>query len=231
MTNVSRQHQTLPNELSLGEVMDSWTNQVGFPVVTVTGNCSAKEIEVRQNSFVQDQMNSSTHWYIPLTYLVGNDSNSSNITTKWMVEEEEALVIRNVSCGHESWLLFNVEVIGWAYLFPKIVKDDTRVLVVGPYRVNYNESNWRLIQNQLETNLTTIPLLNRIQLFSDAFALAKAGNLNYTIPLGLTKYLVHEKSYLPWKAAFRGLGDMDFVISNSRFNDLYLVSSLVLNVK
>lgn len=95
--------------------MESWTNQVGFPVVTVTGNCSADEVEVRQNSFVQDQMNSSTHWYIPLTYLVGNESNSSNITTKWMLDEE-ALVIRNVSCGHDSWLLFNVDVIGCAYL-------------------------------------------------------------------------------------------------------------------
>lgn len=93
--------------------------------------------------------------------------------------------------------------------------------------MNYDESNWRLLQQQLETNLTTIPLLNRVQLLSDAFALAKAGNLNYTIPLGLTKYLVDEKSYLPWEAAFRGLGDMDFVISNSRFNHLYLVSSLV----
>lgn len=206
--------------------MESWTSQVGFPVVTVTANCSADEVEVRQNSFVQDQMNSSTHWYIPLTYMVGNDFNSSNITTKWMLDEE-ALVIRNVSCGQESWLLFNVEVIGCAYLFPKIVKGDTRVSVVGPYRVNYDESNWRLLQKQLETNLTTIPLLNRIQLLSDAFALAKAGNLNYTIPLGLTKYLVNEKSYLPWEAAFRGLGDMDFVISNSRFNDLYLVSILV----
>lgn len=90
--------------------------------------------------------------------------------------------------------------------------------------MNYDEHNWILLQNQLETDLSAIPLLNRVQLLSDAFALAKAGILNYTAPLGLTRYLVREKSYLPWEALFDDLSDMALVISNTRFNYLYLVS-------
>lgn len=35
------------------------------------------------------------------------------------------------------------------------------------------------------------------------------GRLNYTIALDITKYLAHEKDYVPWKAAMNALNFLD----------------------
>lgn len=39
----------------------------------------------------------------------------------------------------------------------------------------------------------------KAQLINDAFALARSGDVNPTLPLQLTKFLAQESEYLPWK--------------------------------
>ena len=77
----------------------------------------------------------------------------------------------------------------------------------GYYRVMYPESNWAALsqalltagQNQLDFPLSSV---DRAGLINDAFSLARAGLLNYTTALDLTRFLVYERDYVVWTAAF-----------------------------
>lgn len=71
--------------------------------------------------------------------------------------------------------------------------------------MNYDNDNWMALIKQLIDDPTTIHVLNRAQLLDDAFNLAKAGYLNYSVFLNLTKYLEKENSTIPWYPAKAGL--------------------------
>jgi aminopeptidase N len=58
--------------------------------------------------------------------------------------------------------------------------------------------NWIALIEQLNRSPADIHVLNRAQLISDSFNLARAGHLNYTVPLLLSKYLRNENSVTPW---------------------------------
>lgn len=78
------------------------------------------------------------------------------------------------------------------------------ISIIGFYRVNYDTENWMALIKQLKETPTDIHVLNRAQLISDSFNLARAGQLNYTIALELTKYLKNEDSTTPWYSAMQG---------------------------
>ena len=77
--------------------------------------------------------------------------------------------------------------------------------ILGYYRVNYDEKNWRLIINQLNEDHNKIHVINRAQLINDALNFASIGLLNYDLALGVTSYLDKETEYFPWYAALNGL--------------------------
>jgi len=70
--------------------------------------------------------------------------------------------------------------------------------------VNYDAANWMALIGQLDESHTDVHVLNRAQLIDDAFALARAGHVNYTVPLRLTKYLAKENDTAPWRTAMKG---------------------------
>jgi hypothetical protein len=74
------------------------------------------------------------------------------------------------------------------------------------YRVLYNEDNYQLLTNYLKSeNHNKIHPLNKAQLLDDSLNLARAGVLNYSIALELTKYLVNETDFIPWLSYFNAL--------------------------
>ena len=99
--------------------------------------------------------------------------------------------------------------------------------IIGYYRVNYDEKNWKLIIKQLNEDHTKIHVINRAQIIDDALNLARVGLLNYELALGVTSYLNSETEYIPWAAALTGLryieemlkrtsGYGDFKVSKTR---------------
>lgn len=166
--------------------MDTWTLQVGFPVVTVHRIYKNNTVFLTQNRFFVEgakETQDNQLWWIPITY-TGKTNDSKTI---WMKAERQ-IILPNVKTGPSDWLLVNVNQTGY-------------------YRVNYDERNWRLLTHQLRKpngHLVFDPK-NRAQMIDDAMNLAAAGYLNYEVALNITRYLVQEKEYLPWKAAFTGL--------------------------
>jgi aminopeptidase N len=72
---------------------------------------------------------------------------------------------------------------------------------IGYYRVNYDLQNWNRLADVLNSDrFSIIEDVNRAQIIDDAFNLARAGYLDYETAFDLSKYLVRETNYLPWKA-------------------------------
>lgn len=81
----------------------------------------------------------------------------------------------------------------------------------GLYRVNYDEKNWKLLQNVLNDpqQYSRIDTMNRVQLLIDTLGLAWIGKIDYQLAFGLVNYLQHETEYLPWKSALSTMYDIN----------------------
>lgn len=87
---------------------------------------------------------------------------------------------------------------------------------VGFYRVNYDERNWRMLQQQLQTDHKLISTANRAQLLDDSLQLSKQGSLNYSVSLNLTKYLkMKERHHVPWASAMHNLNDVALILTST----------------
>ncbi|XP_026675047.1 aminopeptidase N-like, partial [Ceratina calcarata] len=64
-------------------------------------------------------------------------------------------------------------------------------------------------------NNTKIHAVNRAQMIDDAFNLARADRLNYTVALNLTLFLSRETDYVPWQPAFRHLSFLQNLLRTS----------------
>jgi aminopeptidase N len=73
----------------------------------------------------------------------------------------------------------------------------------GFYRVNYvGFNNWNLLIKQLKTDHTKINHISRAQLIDDSFNLGRTRELEQTLFLELSEYLVYETSPLVFTAAY-----------------------------
>lgn len=78
------------------------------------------------------------------------------------------------------------------------------------YRVNYDERNWRMIIDTLNSyeHFGDIHVLNRAQLVDDLLALASTKRQSYELAFRLLEYLPRERELLPWNTAFEVLNKL-----------------------
>ncbi|KAJ0012672.1 hypothetical protein NQD34_017006 [Periophthalmus magnuspinnatus] len=203
-------------DIDIGEMMDRWTLQMGYPVVTISKNQSEQlpthYIIVNQEHFLYGQdprSNNSLQWQVPLTVAVGNASMISTEKLIWINNKTEMHRIGEV---HENtWLLGNINQTGY-------------------FRVNYDLQNWKLLIQQLHSNPQIISIGNRAGLIDDAFNLARAGYIPQNIPLQLIGYLPEESSFLPWHAASRVLYQLDKLLDRTDEYSLFSVNETTLTV-
>lgn len=177
---------------SVRTIMDRWILQMGFPVITVNTSTG----EIYQQHFLLDPTSKPTRpsefnylWIAPIPYL-----KNGNEDHYWLETEKNQSTQFQTSSN--EWLLLNVNVTGY-------------------YQVNYDEENWRKIQNQLQTDLSVIPVINRAQIIHDSFNLANAQKLPITLPLSNTLFLAKEKEYMPWEAALSSLNYFKLMFDRS----------------
>ena len=183
LTNVTSS-SVLDNH-TIKTIMDTWTLQEGYPLLTVTRNGVDNSISLAQRRYLLDPfavnqtsiyVNPFTsfpfQWYIPFNYMTPSDSSS----VYWLTPNQTR-TLANVVQPNE-WIVFNVDEFGF-------------------YRVNYDELNWRLLIDGLKTNHAAFSRVTRAQLIDDAFNLARSGDLNVTFALELSTYLINETDYVP----------------------------------
>ncbi|XP_071187827.1 thyrotropin-releasing hormone-degrading ectoenzyme-like isoform X1 [Salvelinus alpinus] len=202
-------------DINIKEVMDCWTLQMGYPVVTISKNYSLDHsVTITQEHFVYDRdakirdpdlFNRSLQWQIPLTVAVGNSTYKSSEVILWISNKTETHKVGRID--EDMWLLGNINQTGY-------------------FRVNYDLHNWRLLIGQLMTNPEIISVGNRAGLIDDVFNLARAGYLPQNVPLQIICYLPQEREFLPWHAASRSLYQLDKLLD--RTEDYSLFSDYVL---
>uniref|UniRef100_A0A2S2PB91 glutamyl aminopeptidase n=2 Tax=Schizaphis graminum TaxID=13262 RepID=A0A2S2PB91_SCHGA len=164
--------------------IESWTNQPGYPVVNVIRNQNTYTITYKPFSIWPTDNNTSS-WYIGITYTNNLARNFDDLRpVRWIKPYTSVMYLRDSSLC--TWVIFNLQ---WT----------------GFYRVNYDLNNWQQLIKQLNESNTNIHVLNRVQLIDDSFNLARAGMLNYTIPLNLSTYLTKEDDEIPWYTAIECL--------------------------
>ncbi|KAM5176502.1 aminopeptidase N [Callospermophilus lateralis] len=173
----------LPDHVS--NIMDRWILQMGFPVITV----DTSKGEISQEHFLLDPESNVTRpsqfnylWIVPITSI----RNGIEQKTYWLQSVQKAQSEYFRTSSDDEWVLLNLNVTGY-------------------YLVNYDESNWKKIQTQLQTNLSAIPVINRAQVIHDSFNLASAGRIPVTLALDNTLFLIQETEYMPWEAALSSL--------------------------
>lgn len=202
-------------DVNIKEVMDCWTLQMGYPVVTISKNDSMdRRLTITQEHFIYDPesrlrdpdlFNKSFQWHIPLTLAVGNSTSVSLESVLWVSNKTEIHRVGRVE--EDTWLLGNINQTGY-------------------FRVNYDLHNWQLLIGQLMTNPEIISVGNRAGLIDDVFNLARAGYLPQNVPLQMICYLPMERDFLPWHAASRALYQLDKLLD--RTEDYSLFSDYVL---
>ncbi|KAK2581481.1 hypothetical protein KPH14_005147 [Odynerus spinipes] len=188
------------DRISIADIVESWANQVGYPLITVTRNYTGQRTLVTQERFYlnrdKKKINEEGHaWWIPLTFATSSSSIIDFRRTRpklWLSPRDKRTMISNFR--NTDWVLFNVQQIGF-------------------YRVNYDGSNWKMLVDHLRSKeFISIPSVNRAALLDDAFNLARAGYIDYSIPFDLSKYLKTESDYEPWLAAVNNFMFLDRIL-------------------
>ncbi|XP_015186356.1 PREDICTED: endoplasmic reticulum aminopeptidase 2-like [Polistes dominula] len=152
-------------KLSIKTIMKSWTNHAGFPVLHVIRNNHTGFVELMQERFYRMNLNvddkSEELWWIPLTWTIESDQRFDGTLPKaWM--HERRMVINDTGLSeaifNNQWILFNIN-------------------QTGLYRVNYDEENWKLLNNRFDH----LPDRTKLQVLSDAFAMFNKGLLDQAL--------------------------------------------------
>lgn len=191
LTRAAHQDSTLAADVTVKIIMDTWTLQMGYPVVKVTRSVDGTSATVTQERFLlrKDPNSTDTHvyrWWVPLSYTTQATADFSNTApSSWLSKTDSEITMQSLPDSGQ-WVIFNVQETGY-------------------YRVNYDANNWNLLVKQLRDDHTKIHVNNRAQLIDDALNLARAGQLSYSLPLDLAAYLKMETSYTPWATALDNL--------------------------
>ncbi|XP_041356218.1 aminopeptidase N-like [Gigantopelta aegis] len=188
------------HSIDIKKIMDTWTIQMGLPVVMVTRE-SGNRIRLSQQRFLANSNSTDPgnfqspfgyKWEIPFTMTSNHDNDFSKTANDVIWIPQNADVSFDASTllpnggNNDSWLVGNV-------------------MQYGYYRVNYDSSNWRALLKQLNTDHEKIHPLNRAQIINDAWNLAGAGMLPMETAFQTVDYLHKEMNYFARIAAVNQL--------------------------
>ncbi|KAG5672285.1 hypothetical protein PVAND_002422 [Polypedilum vanderplanki] len=206
LTKEAHRSNVLNENMSVKEIMDGWTLQTGLPYLTVTRNYENNEITLEQKRFILIEANSTEAatsndnddkdplWWIPISYTTQAELDFDKThPSQWMQATRKITIEEQLD--ENQWIIFNPQVAHY-------------------YRVNYDSQNWKLITDHLNDpqRYKQIANANRAQLIDDSMNLARADILDYTVAMDMTKYLKHEKDFVPWKTAINNLLYVDSML-------------------
>ncbi|XP_043999504.1 glutamyl aminopeptidase [Gambusia affinis] len=188
------------SNLPVAEVMDTWTKQMGYPVVDVT--ISESNAKLTQKRFLLDPSADPSQPYSPFQY-------KWTIPVKWYSvksnKTEETMF--NKSTAEHAIIDYSPSADGLL----KINNDH-----IGFYRVNHEDSMWTVISQQLQDNHTTFDAADRTSFIDDVFALARADIVDYGNAFNLTKYLSEESEYIVWSRVASSIAYVRDMLSNNK---------------
>eukprot|EP01099_Mayorella_cantabrigiensis_P001470 TRINITY_DN1642_c0_g1_i4.p1 TRINITY_DN1642_c0_g1~~TRINITY_DN1642_c0_g1_i4.p1 ORF type:complete len:423 (+),score=94.72 TRINITY_DN1642_c0_g1_i4:955-2223(+) len=183
---------------TVNELMDTWTKQMGYPIILVTEVTSEKgrKFHIRQQRYFSSGLDAldSTLWQIPLSYV------TPSVPTACTVVKDRENEIYIPDAKKEELIKFNPNTVGF-------------------YRVHYSPD----LLAQLTHSLFSLPTLDRISLETDAFAFAQSGVASTTDYLELLLSYKEEQDYTVWNNISQNLASLGEVFRMSDFYDTHLL--------
>uniref|UniRef100_A0A8B9HSR5 Leucyl-cystinyl aminopeptidase n=2 Tax=Astyanax mexicanus TaxID=7994 RepID=A0A8B9HSR5_ASTMX len=194
--------QVSKQSINVSQMMNTWTVQKGFPLVTV--NRAGKQVKLTQEHFLLNAENATDRshlWHIPLTYVNDTCSTSSGCKQVFLFKNKTATLEVPDSV---KWLKFNY-------------KSD------GFYIVDYGMEGWMKLTEALKTNVNVLPHEDRASLINNLFSLSRKVHFQHYV-LNLFEYLKNETETAPLTEALAQLNHI-FRLLDKR-SELLLVSRM-----
>ncbi|XP_034829877.1 aminopeptidase N-like [Maniola hyperantus] len=194
---LNESNHTIP--WSVEDIMENWTRQGGFPVITVRRLApTAQSISISQQRYLTNPRDvSRTTWHVPINWVLSTNPDFSDTKPLvWLPPTGPALAVDIPALSDVEWFIVNKQQASY-------------------YRVNYDDGNWRALARVLFTSHETIHLLNRAQIVDDVFNMARNGRTSYSNAFEVSRYLVNETDYIAWGSANSAFSYLDVVLSGS----------------
>ncbi|KAK0428404.1 hypothetical protein QR680_010784 [Steinernema hermaphroditum] len=201
--NIIQKHVTLSDDISVADVAEAWTSQIGYPLISV-GLDRGSMVVRNQTKFLllEDERaadNSNTKWPIPIQY---RSDLADQVNLIWLKADQESAIQRigqNV-----KWVVANTGSLGY-------------------YRVLYEKDIYKQLIKQLSTDHEKLSAVDRATILNDAFFFAKSGHLGIETALDLVKYVESntEIERIPWVVIITHLKVIEQMISETPIVDLF----------
>lgn len=168
------------DELDVRAIMDTWTLQEGFPLVTV--EVRGREVRLSQERYLKTDDPSLTEgflWQIPLTYM----TSASNTVHRFLLKTKTDVLYLPEEV---DWVKFNVDMSGY-------------------YMVHYAGEGWNSIIKLLQHNHTALSGNDRASLIHNVFQLVSTKTVRLDTALELSLYLSKETEIM---AVTQGFGEL-----------------------
>ena len=173
---------------SISEMMEEWTLQLGYPIVTMHVHYGDTQIRMvlSQERFLtnlrlrEEKSKENIWWHVKLTFSMNEDRNSEHET--WLLNEPKEFVIRNANQGAD-----------WDFVLANVRCEHF-------YRVNYDQDTWARIVGAVREDSHYLNSATKSCLIDNAWELLAANLLSADVALNLTFFsLRNDTSYPLWK--------------------------------
>lgn len=196
LNHAAHEDKAIPDNWNVADLFGSWSNQKGFPLITVTRNENGS-ITLRQekySSYVASGSDKSS-WWIPYNLATAQNAIfDKTLPTGWMTRDEQTKLLSvsdggEIKWSNDDWVILNRQQTGY-------------------YRIQYDEKNYNLILKELnDGNLNKIHSINRAQIIDDLHEFVLRERVSAKHLCSAVSYLSKERAYAPWHAASRMLAE------------------------
>lgn len=180
--------------LDVKTMMNTWTLQKGFPLITVT--VRGRNVHMKQEHYMKgsDTTDTGYLWHIPLTFITSKSDSAQRFLLK---TKTDVLILPE----EVEWIKFNVGMNGY-------------------YIVHYEDDGWDALTGLLKGTHTAISSNDRASLINSAFQLVSIGKLPIEKALDLTLYLKHETEIMPVSQGLNELVPMYKLMEKRDMNEV-----------
>lgn len=190
LDDASHHDNVIPDELNVADLFGSWSNQKGFPLVTLirNDNGSITLHQAKYSAYASSGVDKSS-WWIP--YNLASAQNpifDKTLPSNWMAQGEQTKLINSadehdIKWSNSDWIVLNRQQTGY-------------------YRIQYDAKNYDLIMKELtDGDMNKIHPINRAQIIDDLHEFIVRERLSAKYLCNALNYLSREHSYAPWQAA------------------------------
>ncbi len=186
-------------------IMNTWTGQMGYPVLQVETQQTADHLEVAlsQERFVYDHLLGEAEpegmvWQVPVGVAQSDDGGPAS--EPLVMDGPQARLRLPRPAGDGGWFKVNPQQTGF-------------------FRVNYSPEDWQRLIPAI--NALTLPATDRLGIQNDAYALSRAGLLPVNQFLDLAGAYENEDDASVWSDLASNLRDIELLVADEPCHENY----------